>query len=436
MKRFLPLLGVGLLLGSVAAAADWPQWRGPKRDGVSAETGLLPEWPKDGPPLVWTFKNAGLGFSSVAVADGTLYTLGTRGDDEIVLALDAAKGTELWTAKIGPIFTFSGNTWGDGPRGTPTTDGDRLYALGGQGDLVCLDRKGKGKEVWRLNLIRDLGGEMMTEWGYSESPLVDGDKLIVTPGGSQGTLAALDKNTGKVLWRSAELTNKAPYSSVMAADLGGTRQYLQTSYIDESAGGVISGVAAADGKVLWTETLAKKQSYSVASTPVIVEGNLVYVSEGNGYGCHLFQVNKGGKVKDLYPKAAQKVMKNNHGGVVLVDGHVYGYSEPGAWVCQDVKTGKAIWTERNELGGASAAICAADGRLYLYNDAGEVGLLAADPAEFKLLGRFTIPAKSQFPTTRPTSRASKVWAHPAIANGHLFLRDSELIFCYDVRAKK
>jgi outer membrane protein assembly factor BamB len=275
---------------------------------------------------------------------------------------------------------------------------------------------------------------MMTEWGYSESPLVDGNLLICTPGGEKGTLAALDKNTGAVVWQSKSQTNKAPYTSPMLATIQGVKQYVQTSYLGEKNGGVISGYDAKDGKVLWTETLAKKASYSIASTPLIV-GDKVYVSEGNGYGCHYFKFGAGFKAKDAYSKSNQKVMKNNHGGVVLVDGHVYGFGEPGMWICQDLETGAELWSERSVIPGRSGSLTAAEGLLYLYSDEGEVGLVAANPKEFQLVKSFTIPEKSKYPATRATSRASKVWAHPVIANGRLYLRDSELVFCYDIRGK-
>jgi outer membrane protein assembly factor BamB len=433
-SRSLTFGAAVLLFGSLASAADWPQWRGPARDGVSKETGLLKSWPEKGPTLAWTYKDAGLGFSSVAIVDGKVYTLGTRGNDDIVLVLDATKGTELWTAKLGSLSKFEDNHWGDGPRSTPTIDGNYLYALSGLGDLVCLDIAAQGKEVWRINLDKDLGGEMMSEWMYSESPLIDGDRLICTPGGSQGTVAALDKKTGKVIWRSTELTNKAPYTSAVVAEPNGVRQYIQTSYIDDTKGGVISGIAAKDGKVLWTELLAKKQSYSVASTPVVHE-SLVYVSEGNGYGCHLFDLS-GPKPKDRYSKSSQKVMKNNLGGVVIIGDYVYGHSEPGAWVCQELKTGASVWDERNVLPGTSGSITAADGMLYLYTDTGEVGLAAADPKDFNVVGKFKLPEHSKYPSSRASSKDSKTWAHPVVANGHLYVRDAELIFCYDIQDKK
>jgi outer membrane protein assembly factor BamB len=440
MKTRLPLAGIVLLLGSFVTAADWPQFRGPQRNGVSAETGLLKEWPKDGPKLAWSFKNAGLGFSSMALIDGKLYTLGSRGDDEIVLALDALKGTELWTARIRPVVNAPDNLqWGDGPRATPTIDGKHLYALGSQGDLVCLDISAAApKEVWRKNLVKDFGGEMMSGWGYSESPLVDGKLLIVTPGGEQGTLAALDKVTGAVVWRSKELKQLAPYTSVTAADINGVPQYIQSSYVDEKEGGYLNGFAAKDGKLLWSQRIHKGHLYLIASNP-IVKGNLVYQSTGDEAAvCHLYEIGADNTVKERYSKANQKKLKNNHGGVVPVGDNVYGYSDSQGWVCQDFATGKSQpWADRTELtGNSSGTIIAADGMLYLYTDLGEAGLVKADPKAFDLISSFKIPELSKYPRMRKTSSGAKVWSHPAIANGHLYLRDCELIFCYDIRGKK
>jgi hypothetical protein len=437
MRKCLPLFCVAvLLLGSPAIAADWPQFRGPHRDGISDEKGLLKSWPKDGPKLVWAYKDAGLGFSSLSIVDGVAYTLGSRGDDEIVLALDAINGTELWTAKIGPIVNAPENGyWGDGPRSTPTIDGKRLYALGSQSELVCFDLSaGKPKELWRKNLVKDLGGELMSGWGYSESPLVDGKHLIVTPGGPGGTLAALDKMTGAVMWRSKELTNKAPYSSVMAADIHGVRQFVQNSYIAADKGGVVSGIAAKDGKLLWLQPILKKSSYAIAPNPVI-KGDRVYVTSDDA-ACHLFAIDSAQKAKEIYSNSNQKNMKNHLGGVVLLGDYIYGHSKGIGWVCQEFATGELAWDERNELDCKSGATISAGAMLYLYTDEGEMALVEANPKEFKLVSSFKIPEHSNFPKTRTTSQSAKAWSHPAIANGHLYLRDAELIFCYDIRDNK
>jgi outer membrane protein assembly factor BamB len=434
------LSGIALVLALVAAPAaadDWPQFRGPKRDGVSTEKGLLTSWPKEGPKLAWSFNNAGLGYSSFAIAGGKVYTIGTRDKDEIVLCLDAATGTELWIAKVGPIFTFPDNAWGDGPRSTPTIDGSHLYALGGQGELVCLNISGKApKELWRKNMVKDLGGELMfhaNSWGYCESPLVDGKLLVCTPGGAKGTLAALDKMTGAVIWRSTKLTQAAPYSSIMPADINGERQYVQASYDNNRPAGYLNGVAAKDGKALWSQKIVASEIFNIASPP-IVQGNLVYATTYEG--CHLFEIGPGNKAKEKYKPAGQKVMKVNHGGAVLVGDSVYGYGSTRGWVCQDFTTGKRTWDESDFDGQKSGSTIAASGMLYLYTDRGEVGLAKADPAAFSLLSSFTIKPRSKLQKSRPTSRDSGVWAYPAIANGYLYLRDAELVFCYDIRGKK
>jgi outer membrane protein assembly factor BamB len=440
MIRRGALAGLLTLLAcvSLARADDWPQWRGPARSGISKETGLLKQWPEKGPQLLWKLKGdgVGFGFSSFAVVGDVLYTLGTKGNDEYIIAFDVVRRGNVWNTKIGPIFTFKGNTWGDGPRSTPTIDGNYLYALGGQGELVCVDITQKGKEVWRKNLIKDFNGQMMSEWGYSESPLVDGERLICTPGGADGTLAALDKKTGAVIWRSKELKHLAPYTSVTAAEINGVRQYIQLGTLSDKNDGFLSGVAAADGKVLWYTPLFKGYVYSLASSPPIVVDNTVYVTylSETTSNCHRFAIDKDFQVKDLYTGKSNNAIKNNHGGVVLVGDHIYGYSERAGWVCQDFKTGKALWNERDAIEGGGSII-AADGRLYIYTDQGEVILAEANPKEWTEISRFKIPETSKLRPMAETSSSAHIWAHPAIASGRLYLRDAELIFCYDIRAK-
>ena len=255
MKLRFPLLFSCLLCTGLlpAQADDWPQYRGPDRTDVSREKGLLQDWPKDGPQLVWTFQDAGVGYSGPAIVGNRLYTMGGRGADEYVIVLDVATGKEVWSQKLGPLFTFAVNTWGDGPRSTPTVDGDLLYALGGQGELVCL-KLDKGEVVWRKNLIKDFDGKDTKtdpDWGYAESPLVDGEQVICTPGGTKGTMLALDKTTGKPLWRSMELKDEATYGSAVVAEFGGVRQLVQSTYKGGEEGGGIAGVEAKTGKLLW-----------------------------------------------------------------------------------------------------------------------------------------------------------------------------------------
>lgn len=441
MKQSMLAVVFGIVAVSIAAADDWPQFRGPTRDGISKEKGLLKNWPKGGPKLLWTYKDAGLGHSSFSVVKGVLYTLGTDYDakdpnnsakDEYVIALDVKNGKELWRVKYASLYTTKGNSYGDGPRATPTIDGSLLYALGGQGELVCFDISGKPKEVWRKNLAKDLGGDLMTNYGYSESPLIDGDHLTCTPGGANGTLAALNKKTGAVVWRSKAWTEKAPYSSVMAADIQGVRQYLQIGYDDAKTTGYVAGVEAKTGKLLWKSQIFAGASDGVSTSP-IAKGNEVYVTAPWGGGCHLFEIGKGQVAKDVYNKKAQKRFKNTFGGIVVVDGNIYGHTEPGAWICQEWKTGDEKWLERGDLKCESGAILAADGKLILYTVDGEVALVDADPKAFNLISSFTIPQKSSIYANRVTSQKSRIWAQPAISDGVLYVRDQEYIFAFAIK---
>lgn len=395
--------------GVDAATFDWPQWRGPDRTDVSQETGLLKSWPAEGPKRVWLFENAGQGYSGPAIANGKLYTLGTRDGSEVLLALDAATGKELWTAKLGSVLE---NNWGDGPRGTPAVDGDRVYALSGPGNLVCASTT-DGKILWRVTM-QSLGGET-PNWGYTESVLVDGQQVLCTPGGAKGAVASLDKATGKLLWQSKEFTDAAHYSSVVPARINDTAQYVQRT--EKS----VVGIAAKDGKLLWQAPFPGRTA--VIPTP-IVRGNDVYVTAGYGAGCKLVQIGAGNQVTTVYEN---KVMKNHHGGVVLIGDHLYGHGDP-AWVCQNFKTGEPAWNQRT-LG--KGAVSAADGMLYCVEESsGTVVLVEASPTEWKETGRFKLTPQSSI-----RSSNGRIWTHPVISNGRLYLRDQDLLYCYDVKAR-
>jgi outer membrane protein assembly factor BamB len=407
---------------------DWPQWRGPDRSGVSKETGLLSPWPEKGPPLAWTCSDLGIGYSGPAVVGDRLYVLGTRGSVEQAFALDAGTGRILWSTEIGPTLQWKGNVWGEGPRSTPTVDGDRLYALSSQGELLCLETA-TGTRVWSRNLFKEFNGHLMDNngkevvgWGFSEGPLVDGNQVVVTPGGNGGLLLALDKKTGEPLWRSKEARSKAPYSSVMATEIGGIRQYVQLA----EQGAV--GVAAKDGKLLWT--YSHPNDDLVIRTPIVHDG-LVFVTYSFGSGSDLFRVKAEGGTFEPEKVFSNKNMKNEMGGVVRVGDHLYGYSDKTGWACQDFgKKGALVWEEKRKLGKGSV-VCA-DGNLYCYTeDDGTVALLEASPKGYKEKGRFTIPKHT-------TLRAlqGRIWTAPVVTNGRLYLRDQDLLFCYDVRGAK
>jgi outer membrane protein assembly factor BamB len=416
-----------LVVAAFTIAADWPQWQGPDRNNQSKETGLLKEWPKGGPKLLWTFKETGLGYSAPVLAGGKLYILGARGEQEYLIALDPKEPKELWKVALGATFTFKSNNWGDGPRTAAAVSGDQIFALGGQGNLVCVTAE--GKESWRVSLINDLKGEIALKGtgdpplasGACGAPLVDGEQVICVPGGPLGTLASLDRKKGTVNWRSKDFKEQAGYSSPVLAEIGGIKQVVHLT-----ANGV-AGVDAKNGNLLWFHK--KSDSYPVdyvIPTPV-VQGDHVYVTVGSGAGCELIQVTKSGdkfEVKEVY---SNKNMKNNSGGVVLIDGHVYGYSDKRGWMCQDFLTGKPKWEQRTAL--KAGSLTAADGHLYLYGeDDGAVVLIEANAKKWTEKGRFELPEK-----TKHRAPSGRNWTYPVIADGKLYLRDQELLFCYSVK---
>jgi len=408
MKVFPTLLLSALLASALAYAADWPGFRGADRQDISQETGLLKKWPDGGPKKLWTYDNAGMGYSGFSVADGTLYTLGARDVTEFAIALDAKTGKEKWATEIGPLLT---NNWGDGPRSTPTVDHDRVYVMSGKGNLVCLTAD-YGKEIWSTNMAA--AGGKVPGWGYTESPLVDGPNVICTPGGSKGAMMALDKMTGKVVWQSSEWTEGAQYSSIIAVDWNGKRQYIQHTST------VLAGVDAKDGKVLWKVSFPGKTA--VIPTPIFRDGN-AYMAAGYGAGCIQVNIGPNNEVKENY---ANTNMVNHHGGVILVGDALYGFSDKGGWTCQDWKTGEVKWQSKN-LG--KGAIHCADGMLYLLEESsGNVVLIEASPDGWKEHGRFKLE-----PQTEHRKPSGKIWTHPVVSNGKLYLRDQEFISCYDVK---
>ena len=399
-----------------AASGEWPGWRGPNRDNRSPDTGLLKEWPEGGPELVWTFEDGGTGYSCVSLVGGKLYFTGTRDGDAEIICLNAADGKELWSTKIGPDKGKGYNTgWGGGPRGAVTIDDGLAYAMNANGDLVCVSAD-DGSKKWGKSLVDDLGGGE-PGWGYSESPLVDGDKLVVTPGGDQGAIVALDKKTGKEIWRSKEVTDGAQYSSVTVADVNGKRHYIQL-FMKK-----LVGVSADDGKLLWSAPWAPGRT-AVIPTPVYHDGK-VYMTAGYGSGCQLVKID-GGEAEVLWEN---KVMKNHHGGVVLDKGYIYGFSDGGGLTCQEFESGDRVWNESGQ-GIQKGAVHWADGMLYCVDEKeGSVFLAEATPDGYKEKGRFPMPKKTKL----RDDNQGKVWAHPVVIGGRMYLRDQDLLFCFDVK---
>ena len=402
-------LGLGAAVSTAPAATDttWPQWRGPNRNGLSSDTGLLKQWPSAGPPQAWSVNGLGAGYGSVAMTADRIFVQGARGGKSVINVLDRASGRAIWSKALG---AGGSNDRGSGPRGTPTLDGDRIYVLTEEGDLWCLGAA-NGAEVWTRNVLREFSGRQIP-WLISESPLVDGGNVIVTPGGPRATIVALDKLTGKTVWTSQQLSDAAGYASPIAADVGGVRVYMTLT----SRAGV--GVRASDGRLMWRFQPVANDTANIA-TPIFHD-NKVYYSTGYGTGAALLALTaNNGEV------AAQQVyftreMQNHHGGLVLVNGYLYGFHNS-ILACLDFATGRVVWRDRSV---GKGTLTYADGNLYVLSENNLVGLVAASPTGYQEKGRFSIPDKG-LPS----------WAHPVVSGGTLYLRNQDTLTAFDVRAK-
>jgi len=399
------------------AETNWTQWRGPARDGKSTEKGLLDQWTNDGPPLLWQVDGLGKGYSSVAIAGGKLYTLGRIGKQEHLIALDANNGTLLWSTPFGS---------GGHSNGTPTVDGDRVYAIGLKGDLICASAE-TGKELWRKNFSKDFGGKMMSGWGYSESPLVDGDRLIVTPGAKDAMIVALDKQTGDEIWHSPvpDVGNRgkdgAGYSSIVISNGAGVKQYVQIT------GRGLIGVRASDGKFLWSYN---KVANGTANIPTpIISGDYVFCSTGYGTGAGLVKLSPesdGVKAEEVYFLPGN-TFQNHHGGMIQVGDYIYAGAQHnnGFPTCLELMTGKIVWGGKlRGPGSGSAAVIYADGHLVFRYQDGVLALIEATPDEYRLKGTF-----------KPAYQQGRSWAHPVISDGKLYLREQDKLMCYNIRAR-
>ena len=390
---------------TMQALEDWPQWRGPHRDGLSAEKNLLKSWPQGGPPLAWKAGGAGEGYSSFAVAGGRIFTLGARGDREYVVALDAATGKRLWEVDHGRRFT---NDRGDGPRSTPTVDGGRLYVFGASGDLSSLD-PASGKIGWTVNVIREFGGQNI-KWGFSESPLVSGDRIIVSPGGSGSGIVAVNKATGKLLWKTEADT--AGYSSAVLHEIGGVRQAIIFT------GQRALGLDIANGHVLWSYDRVANRVANIA-TP-IARGNHVFLSSDYGTGAALLELTPSAGALSAREVYFTREMRNHHASSVLIGGYLYGFSSA-ILTAMKFDTGEVAWRDRSV---GKGSLVFADERLYLFSERGVAALVEAAPSGYREHGRFTLETGS-LPT----------WTHPVVANGRLLLRDQDTVYAYDVRGR-
>jgi outer membrane protein assembly factor BamB len=399
--------GIAVNLVAQPATSDWPQWQGPNRNGLSTETGLLQKWPASGPPLTWSISSLGAGYGSTAIKGDRIFVQGARDGKSVIYALNRADGRGVWSKALGPSGS---NDRGSGPRGTPTVDGDRVYVLTEHGDLACV--KTDGSAVWQRNILSDFNGRQIS-WLISESPLVDGNNVIVTPGGPRAGMVALDKMTGKTVWTSQQLSDEAGYASPIVADVQGVRVVMTLT----ADAGV--GVRASDGKLMWRYQPVANGTANIA-TPIFHDNKVFYTSNYGTGAALLALTAQNGEV------SAQQVyftreMQNHHGGVVLVDGYLYGFHNA-ILTCLEFATGKTMWRNRSV---GKGSLTYADRNLYIQSENNVVGLAAASPTGYEERGRFTI-----------ADQGLSSWAHPVVSGGTMYIRNQTTLAAYDIRSSR
>ncbi len=399
-----------LWLPALVTAADWPQFRGPDRNGIAPENGLLTEWPESGPDLIWEYTDLGDGFSSASVAGGMVYITGKVDDEEILYALDP-DGTLEWKSVFGSAWNRSFPE----SRTTPTVDGDRIYVISGKGKVACFDA-GLGKLIWEVDVFEQYGGDFH-RWGIAESPLIVDNKVICTPGGSEATMVALDKTNGRTLWASKSLGQKANYCSPILVERG--HYQIIVTMIERS----LIGVDAGNGEILWKDDFDTYQDDPKDINPVspVYYNGTIYTTSGYDDGGALYQLSKDGKtIKRLW---TDKTLDTHHGGVVVIDDFIFGSNwlsnRDGNWVCLDWKTGAVRYDTKWHNKGP---VIAAAGMLYLYDEKdGHVGLAKATPGGLQVISRFQI-----------TDGKGPYWAHPSISNGRLYIRHGRFLKVFDI----
>jgi outer membrane protein assembly factor BamB len=388
----------------------WPRFHGPNGDNLSTETGLLKTWPDEGPPLVWTAEGLGHGFGSVAIADGSIYVSGEVDDKTTITALDL-QGKRRWQVEAGGAWTGQY----PGTRGTPTLDGGRLYHESPLGDVVCLDAA-TGAEVWRRNLLKEFEAENIT-WALAESVLIDGDRAIGCPGGKRASVVAFDKATGETVWEAPGTGDKAGYATPTVVEHQGLRLILT---MNQKA---LIGVSAENGDLLFRHEHVTQYDVN-ATTPIFHEGR-IFITSGYGSGSEMLDLSVDGAKASVKPVWESKDLDNHHGGVLLLDGYVYGASSAapgrGRWACLKWDTGETMYLEK---GVGKGSLTYADGMLYTFSERRQVGLVPATPTAHEVVSQFEIPRGGE----------GMSWAHPVVCGGRLYLRHSDTLFAYDVRA--
>ena len=393
-----------------ASTGEWTQFRGPDRLNISHETGLLTSWPEDGPPLLRVIEGLGVGYSSVSISDGVIFTLGSDSDSEFMIAFDAETGEQRWSTRLGQLRN---DAMGNGPQSTPTVDGDKVCGLSANGDLLCAHCS-DGSVVWRMNILEEFGARNIT-WGISESPLIDGDKLICTPGGSQATMVALDKNSGRVIWKVlTENQMQAGYASPVKCRLAGVDQYITFAHTG------VFGVNLDGDHVLWSHSEAANETAN-CSTPIPWNGDSVFYASSYGTGGALVKIDGGRFSQQASTKFFTRKMDSHHGGMVVVDDHVYG-TDGEVLICIDLRTGGIAWQSRSV---GKGSVVAADGHLYLRSEEGPVALVELNPTEYVEKGRFSQQQRSD----------RRAWPHPVVCGKRLYLRDQDKLLVYDVAAE-
>ncbi len=405
-KKMCMVLLMVLLVGSWAEATDWPQFRGPNRDGISSETGLLKEWPTEGPTELWFYEGLGEGFSSAAIADGIVYTTGIIDGDGYLFAFDLT-GDLKYKINYGPEWTDKRAY--PGTRTTPTIDGDHLYLMSGQGRIACYNAK-TGDRIWFVDTLDEYKGKNI-RWGIAESVLIDGKKVICTPGGQDASIVALDKMTGKKIWASTGLSELSAYCSPTLIERGTNRLIL--TLLQKS----VVGVDVEKGTVYWK--VPHEVSYDIqAVSPTYSEG-MMFITNGYGHGSYGFALSDNGT--SVEQKWSETSLDVHHGGVVLLNGDIHGASNKGQWTCLELATGKVKFTDR--LVGKGSVIYA-DGMLYGYGERGQAGLIKILPNGYEMVSSFRV------------RRGDKQhWAHPSISDGRLYIRHGDALMCFDIKAK-
>ncbi|MEN8773925.1 MAG: PQQ-binding-like beta-propeller repeat protein [Akkermansiaceae bacterium] len=408
------------ILADTVQAKDWPQWRGPDRTGLSSEKGIIKSWEESPPKLLWNVKGSGRGYSSVSISDGVLYTSGNFEGGQGVSAFSIEDGKLLWQT---PVTDFAPKHGYQGARSAPTVDNGHLYVTTSNGVIACISTK--GKVVWSKDFKKEWKGKMMSGWGFSESPLVDGERVICTPGGNSAFMVSLDKKTGATKWKTKiapeDLGKKgkdgAGYGSIVISNGGGVKQYVQMT------GRGVIGVRAKDGRFMWNYN---KVANSTANIPTpIVDGDHVFCSTGYGTGSALLKVVKkgGGTTAEEVYFLKPKILQNHHGGLLLIDGHIYGAHKHngGDAICVEMKSGKVKWGPEKGVGNGSACVTFVDGHLVYRYQSGHVALVKASSGGYELKGSFM-----------PAHQEAESWAHPVVSDGKLYLREQDHIMCYEL----